>query len=59
MNQENINNIKDSISTIEKITSTEIDNAIRKYEDKLNSFKWTFTKDNTGNYTLLNVEKIK
>ena len=58
-NQENINNIKDSIATIEKITSTEIDNAIRKYEDKLNSFKWTFTKDNTGNYTLLNVEKIK
>ena len=38
MNQENINNIKDSIATIEKITSTEIDNAIRKYEDKLNSF---------------------
>lgn len=58
-NQENINNIKGSIATIEKITSTEIDNAIRKYEDKLNSFKWTFTKDNTGNYTLLGVEKIK
>lgn len=58
-NQENINNIKDSIATIEKLTSTEIDNAMKKYEDKLSSFKWTFTKDNTGNYTLLNVEKIK
>ena len=58
----NYNNKYGFVEEIEDLTNKNIlikDVKIDDYLDKLDSFKWTFVKNNEGNYIFESVEKIK
>ena len=54
---QDINDIKKTLTTVDKSDIQNI--SIDKYIDKLDSYKWTFTKNNNGNYVFESVEKVK
>ena len=54
---QDINNIKKTLTTVNKSDIKNI--GIDKYINKLDSYKWTFTKNSEGNYVFTSVEKVK
>lgn len=54
---QDINNIKNVLTKIDKSNLENL--SIENYLDKLDSYKWTFTKNDEGNYVFKSIEKVK